>query len=102
VEFCEEMDFFDIILEGDSLNVVKAVGESEASWKPFGLTEEDIKIVLGSLRSWKINHVKRGANQAAHGLAKEAMITSLERHWIEEIPSCIFHIVNLEFLALSS
>jgi hypothetical protein len=56
---------------------------------------EDIKVVLGSLQSWKINHVKRGANQAAHGLAKEAMVTSLERHWIEEIPSCIFNIVNL-------
>jgi ribonuclease HI len=53
VEFCEEMGFFDIILEGDSLNVVKAVGESEASWKPFGKIVEDTKVVLGSLRSWE-------------------------------------------------
>jgi hypothetical protein len=51
VEFCEEMGFFDIILEGDSLNVVKAVGDFEASWKPFGQIVEDIKEVLGSLRS---------------------------------------------------
>ena len=57
VEFCEGMGFFDIILEGDWLNAVKAVGESEASWKPFGQIVEDIKVVLGSLWSWKINHV---------------------------------------------
>lgn len=43
------MGFHDIILEGDSLIVVKANGELEASWRPFGQIVEDIKEVLGSL-----------------------------------------------------
>jgi hypothetical protein len=46
--------------------------------------------------------VKRDANQAAHGLAKEATVTSMERNWIEEILNCIYDIVNLELLALST
>ena len=46
--------------------------------------------------------MKRAADQAAHGLAKEAMETSLEGHWIEAIPNCIFDIVNLELFALST
>jgi hypothetical protein len=46
--------------------------------------------------------VKRDANQAAHGLAKEATVTSMERNWIEEILDCIYDIVNLELLALST
>ena len=36
-EFCVEMGFFDIIiLEGDSLTIVKAIGDAEASMRPFG------------------------------------------------------------------
>jgi ribonuclease HI len=101
-EFCVEMGFFDIILEGDSLTVVKAIGDAEASMRPFGQIVEDIKEVLGSLRSWLICHVKRDANQAAHGLAKNATVTSMEQNWIEETPNCISDIVKLELLALST
>ena len=97
-----EMGFYDIILEGDPLTVVKAIGDSEASIRPFGQIVEDIKEVLGSLQSWFICHVKRDANQAAHGLAKEVTVTSMERNWIEETLNCISDIVNLELLALST
>jgi hypothetical protein len=62
---------------------------------------DDIKLVLRSLRQWKIGHVKRDANEAAHGLANEASRSFMDNVWIEEIPTCISHIVNLELNALS-
>jgi hypothetical protein len=39
----------------------------------FGYIIDDIRVVLGSRRSWRICHTKRGANEAAHGLTKEAI-----------------------------
>ena len=45
---------------------------------------EDTKVILRSLRQWKIGHVKREANEAAHGLAKEAIRIAMDNFWIDE------------------
>ena len=50
VEFCREVGINDILLEGDSLLVVKAVSDYRPSWLPYGQVLDDIKWVLGSLR----------------------------------------------------
>jgi hypothetical protein len=55
-------------LQGDSLIVVKAKGDSETNWRPLGQIVEDTKEVLGALRSGRICHVRREVNQTAHGL----------------------------------
>ena len=45
-------------------------------------------------------HVKRGANRAAHGLAKIATREQIEKIWMKEIPSNIYNIVTIEQFAL--
>jgi hypothetical protein len=40
------------------------------------------------------------AFSAAHELAREAVKTPMDRIWLEEVPSCIFDLVNLKRLAL--
>jgi hypothetical protein len=67
-EFSGELGFQDIILQGDSLIVVKAIGDSETNWRPSGQIVENTKEVLEALRSGRICHVRREVNQAAHGL----------------------------------
>jgi hypothetical protein len=62
---------------------------------------EDTKEVHRSLRNWKIGHVKREANEVAHGLAKEAFWITMDNIWIEETPDYISNIVLLELSALS-
>lgn len=101
VEFCREVGIQDIILEGDSLLVVKALNDSNPNWLRYGQIIEDTRLVLGSLRSWNVQHVKQEANAAAHGLAKNAISISTDHIWLEEIPHCIFDVVILEQLALS-
>lgn len=95
------MGFQDIILEGDSLIVVKAIGELETNWRPFGQIVYDTKEVLGPLKSRSICHVRIEANQAAHGLVKTATSSSIDRIWKEKTPNCIYYIVTLELFALS-
>jgi hypothetical protein len=53
--------------------VTKAIGGHEENWLRFGQIVEDIKLVLRSFRQWRVSHVRREANEAAHGLAKEAI-----------------------------
>ena len=95
------MGFFDIVLEGDSLIMVKAIVSERSSWFCYGQIIEDIRTVLGFLKNWRMEHVKREANVATHRLAKVTIRNPIERIWLEEPPSCIFDIIILEQLALS-
>jgi hypothetical protein len=101
VEFCRDVGCQDVILEGDSLSVVKAIFSREPTRHSYGQVIEDIKVVLRSRRTWRACHTKRGVNGAAHKLAKEATWCFSDKIWLEETPSCIFHIVSLELSALS-
>lgn len=100
VEFSRDLGLQDIILEGDSLQVVNVILEHEDSWCRFGEIEVDIKLVLGSFRSWDIKHVKWSQNNAAHGLAKESVKEVMDKVWMEEIPLCIFNTIFSEQFAL--
>jgi ribonuclease HI len=95
VEFCIEVEVQEVIFEGDSMLVVKAIQDSQPNWLPYGQIIDDIKWVMGSLRRWKIRHVKRDANKAAHELSKFATRNSDLHVWLEEPPSCILNTVIL-------
>ena len=46
--------------------------------------------VLQVFRRWSVEHVKRGANGAAHGLAKHAVNNIADSIWMEEILRCSY------------
>jgi ribonuclease HI len=100
VELCRDVGVQNLILEGDSLAVVKAIESRAQTNHYYGQIIEDIRVVLSSRRSWSVRHTKREANGAAHGLAKEATRCFSDKIWLEDTPSCISHIVNLELSAL--
>jgi ribonuclease HI len=72
-EFCWDLGIFDIILERDSLMVTRALEGKGENWLRFEQIVEDTKLVLRFFRQWRISHVRKEANGAAHGLAKEAI-----------------------------
>ena len=100
VEFSRDSGLQQVILEGDSKNVVLALSETEANLSRYGQIIEDAKVVLCGFRNWEVRHVYRQANMAAHGLAKEAAAHDSERVWLEEVPNCICQTVVLERLVL--
>jgi hypothetical protein len=57
---------------------------------------DDIRKVLSSLRSFHVAHVKINTNEAAHGLAKEAITHVIDSIWLEDIPPIIYDIVCRE------
>jgi ribonuclease HI len=96
VEFCCDLGLWNILLEGDALEIVNALLLDDPSWSRYGHLIDDTKLLLQRFCSWEVQHVKRGANMAAHSLAKGALRQSLEQIWLEDSPVFIHDIVCAE------
>ncbi|KAM6563234.1 hypothetical protein CsatB_023232 [Cannabis sativa] len=80
-------------VETDCLMLVHALQGKQSQLSSFHDLVEDISYHLSSFSNACISHVRRDANQAAHGLAKQALQLDNDCIWIEEIPSTIFSVV---------
>ena len=72
VSLTRDLGFRNVILEGDSLGLIKAVKSVEDSLSPTGLLVDDVKWVASSFEQLVYSHVKRNDNRVAHSLAKNA------------------------------
>jgi hypothetical protein len=88
IQFAYDMGFRNIIVEGDHLNVVKALKSHSDDNFYFGLVIDDCKSLSCLFSSFLVSHVRRVGNAAAHALVKFTL-DSTDSVWIEEIPSCI-------------
>ncbi|XP_062170937.1 uncharacterized protein LOC133876697 [Alnus glutinosa] len=79
----EAVGFFDIILEGDALQIVKKVNSNSSSMHSSGHFIEGIKEELGTFRSFSVVHVRREENFATHTLARDATISSNDLSWLD-------------------
>ncbi|XP_059461760.1 uncharacterized protein LOC132190696 [Corylus avellana] len=100
VEFSRDSGFFDVILEGDSKQVVDAITNTGPSWSKYEHIAGDIQEVRKTFRTWEVRHVKRVANEAAHRLAKAAIREEGEGIWLEDTPNSILDVVTLGQSAL--
>ncbi|KAF5469111.1 hypothetical protein F2P56_013207 [Juglans regia] len=78
-----------IILEGDSKIVISAINNREENWSAMGMLIEDVKIKLNSYEEWSASHVRREGNQAAHKLARDALLHSISSVDMGIISHCI-------------
>jgi ribonuclease HI len=72
LSFARDLGLQDIILEGDAELVVRDINDKNPKWCRYGQILGDIKGILVGFRRYEVVHVKRGANEAAHVLAKLA------------------------------
>jgi ribonuclease HI len=98
VTFCRELGFSKVILEGDALQVVNALKASTRNWSPYGHLIEEAHSQLSGMHTWRVNHVRRHLNGAAHQLAKAALTLNEELIYGEEVPLCISDIISMERL----
>jgi len=80
-------------VEGDSLVVMSALMKEEVCNQAYGKIIKDIRSSIHSFISVDVHHVKRGANMAAHVIAKCVISRSLDNTWIGECHSFIQTIV---------
>lgn len=85
-----------LILEGDALEIVMALGSDDKGVGYYGNLIVETRGILMGFLSWTVQHVGRDANKATHCLAKFAVSNQLNHVWIDSYPLSILGIVNAE------
>ncbi|XP_042939495.1 uncharacterized protein LOC122274525 [Carya illinoinensis] len=101
MKLCAELNFENVIFEGDALVVVNAVNSEKESWEWYGQMVEDMKGVLKIRQRWKVQHVFRECNQVAHLLVKVSFTFNEEQIWMECCPPEVQSVVTQEYLYMS-
>ena len=86
LEFAVDAGFSELIVEGDNINVMRAVSSSTMNFSMLGNVIAAIRCILCGLRGVSISCVKREGNQVAHVLAKFAKGLDEDLFWMEEVP----------------
>ena len=86
LEFALDAGFMDVVLEGDSLKVMRAISTGKANRSRLGNIYEDIQCLATGFWSYSVRTVKRNANGVAHALARFAKNVEDELVWLEESP----------------
>uniref|UniRef100_A0A803PF09 RNase H type-1 domain-containing protein n=1 Tax=Cannabis sativa TaxID=3483 RepID=A0A803PF09_CANSA len=81
------------LVETDALRVSSALNSFHRDLSYFSDLIDDVRCLLSSFPGVTVAHVRRQANQAAHGLAKYALELDEDVTWIREIPYPIFSVI---------
>uniref|UniRef100_A0A803Q8I6 Reverse transcriptase domain-containing protein n=1 Tax=Cannabis sativa TaxID=3483 RepID=A0A803Q8I6_CANSA len=86
-------------VDTDALRVSSAINSLSKNLSSFNDLIMDVSCLLSFFSGVTISHVKRNANQAAHGLAKYALELDEDVCWMGEVPNPIFSVVvnDLQF-----
>ena len=63
VEFAVDAGFSDLIIEGDNMEVIRAISLARDNGSRLGHIYEDIRCLAASLRDWSTSWVRRNANR---------------------------------------
>ena len=88
IRLAKEMELHRIIVESDACVVVDAINQSNDNGE-FGMVIHGSLDLLRSFRSWKIHHLKRDYNRAAHELAQFAKSLGISQQWVGIEPPII-------------
>ena len=102
LQLARDMGYQDIILEGDSLILVRAL--YGLSWPPSTIDSMVVGMQLLCLdfRMVYVSHVRRQGSKPTHILAKYALSINDSVVWIEETPCCIEQALIQDFVPISS
>ena len=96
-EFALEIGFDEIILEGDSEIIYKDLLNIGSSLALHGHLIQDVKALVPLFSSICFSHVSRTGNQAAHSLARRAILSENLNVWMEEVPPDIIDVIQADF-----
>ena len=92
LSFVFELGFRSTILKGDSLELTQGLKLEERSLSPTGLLLEDVKMFANNFVRLLYSHIKR----VTHSLAKNVLCIPDFQIWMEDVPSHIISILQLD------
>jgi ribonuclease HI len=96
--FCMEVGFFEVITEGDAIQVLKAINSYPPFLSKFGHFVESIHYEKRYFKSVDFSFTPREGNAVAHALATEASKQKVNNVWLEDLPSRFSNIVTRELI----
>ena len=93
-----ELGLSSSLIEGDSEVVYRALQASDWHHSSIGEIVKDIVSIAGSRRTFSFSHTRRQGNNAAHALAKRAIVSFLLLVWMEHVPLDISPFVVADLL----
>ena len=84
--FAKEISVFRVVVEGNSLQVIKAVNSSKRSKTPYGHIIDETRLLSSSLSCCNFVHVQREGNKLANALARRAVVYADTDVWMEDLP----------------
>ncbi|XP_035546313.1 uncharacterized protein LOC118348520 [Juglans regia] len=89
VQFGLELGLSQVIIEGDSLQVINALKREEERCNSASMFVEEAKHLLNFFAKWEVSYVRRNGNYIAHLLAKNTL--SIYDHVVTlgVLPTCI-------------
>jgi ribonuclease HI len=97
VQFAHNMGVQLIELEGDAREIILALGSSAEVDSSVGNLVLEARRMLETFPSWRVSHVRRDGNRAAHLLAKFAISQQSQHVWFNLCPSWLLNVVIADF-----
>ncbi|KAL6979888.1 hypothetical protein U1Q18_021544 [Sarracenia purpurea var. burkii] len=82
IHFARELGIRHVHLEGDSLNVIKAINSMDVDRSHIGGIIEATKAEIALFTNSICSHIRRKGNSIAHALARLATSISAPRTWL--------------------
>ena len=86
ISFTKEISILRVVVEGDSLQVIKAINNIKPSKTSFGHIIDEIKFLSSSLPFCSFVHVRRECNKLTHALAHRTILSVDTDVWLEDLP----------------
>ncbi|XP_042974791.1 uncharacterized protein LOC122306429 [Carya illinoinensis] len=91
--FLKSMGWQDVIMEGDSLQLVNCLNSKEEADSYAGVLIKAARVNLDSFTVWTTSHVKRTCNSVAHALCQDALSIGDSITTVDAILFCIRHLL---------
>ena len=95
IRLAKELEMPQVIIESDSVMVVDAISLGNCNGELGPLVQGSLEL-LHSFKSWKVKHLKRVYNMAAHDLAQAAKATGISQHWRGSKPPMIQRVLFVD------
>ena len=100
VVFARELSLFSIIVEGDNMRIVQAASNKRENLTLFGHVIKEIHDSCSSFTRISFQHVRRDGNKLAHALARRAVRSVDTIVWVEELPTDLEDVFQMDLVDL--
>ncbi|XP_065623665.1 uncharacterized protein LOC136065005 [Quercus suber] len=98
ISFVREISILRVVVEGNSLQVIKAINNTKSSKTSYGHIIDEIKLLSSSLPCCSFVHVRHEGNKLAHVLVRRAILFADIDVWLEDLPRDLDDVFQFDLL----